>query len=384
MAKQIALVFATDRQPEELLRAAGMHVTNLTESGLGLLAVPSAKQPDAVIIDLRGGAGIPVALSALTRHHPDTGLVVIAATLEPKLLVEAMRAGVNEVVSEPFDQSDLEKAITRVTGQRAAADAGEVLGFVGAKGGVGTTTVAVNMATMLGQLVKPERTLIVDLHQSGGDASVFTGTEPRFSVQDAIDNTHRLDESFLRTLVTQIGGTTDLLASPERPTVNRLDTDKARRIIALASSAYKYTVLDLPRSDGGVLDALDQLTAIYIVVNQELATVKSASRMAGMLRQRYGREKLKVVLSRSDRQADIGHADVEKAIGLSVAHTFPSDYRVALNALNKGRPLALDNQNELSASFRQFAQEVSGVRPKREGTKSPGLFGRLTQRRADA
>jgi pilus assembly protein CpaE len=384
MAKQIALVLATDRQPEDLLRTAGMHVTNVTEAGLIHLTASSSKQPDAIVIDLRGGSAVPATLSTLTRNHPATGVVIIAATLDPKLLVEAMRAGVNEVVPEPFEQGDLEKAIARVTVQRAPADAGEVLGFVGAKGGVGATTVAVNMATMLGQLVKPERTLIVDLHQSGGDAAVFTGTEPRFSMQDAVENTHRLDESFLRTLVTQIGGTTDLLASPERAVVNRLDTDKVRRVVEVASAAYRYTVIDLPRSDGGILDTLDQLTAIYIVVNQELATVKSASRMAGLLRHRYGRDKVKVILTRSDRQADIGHADVEKAIGLSVVHTFPSDYRVALNALNKGRPLALDTQNELSQSFRQFAQELSGLRPKRDAAKSAGLFGRLTQRRADA
>jgi pilus assembly protein CpaE len=381
MAKQIALVLATDRQPEELLRTAGMHVTNVTEAGLGLLTLPSAKQPDAIVIDLRGGTGVPVSLTMLTRHHPNTGVVIIAATLDPKLLVDAMRAGVNEVVSEPFDQEDLEKAITRVTGLGPAADAGEVLGFVGAKGGVGTTTVAVNVATMLGHLVKPERALLIDLHQSGGDAAVFTGSEPRFSVQDAFENTHRLDQSFLRSLVAEVSPGTDLLASPERPAINRLDTDKARRVIEVASAAYKYTVIDLPRSDGGILDSLDQLTAVYIVVNQELATVKSASRMATTLRQRYGREKVRVVLSRSDRQADIGHADVEKAIGLSVAHTFPSDYRVALNALNKGRPLALDNHNELSASFRDFAHDLSGVVRKKDAAKTAGLFGRLTQRR---
>src|SRR5688572_26955672 len=127
MPQQIALVLATDRQPEELLRAAGMHVTNLTETGLSLLTVPSAKQPDAIVIDLRGGAAMPAAVSALTRTHADTGVVIIAATLDPKLLVEAMRAGVNEVVSEPFGQEDLEKAITRVTRQRAATEVGEVL-----------------------------------------------------------------------------------------------------------------------------------------------------------------------------------------------------------------------------------------------------------------
>src|SRR5688572_240831 len=162
MAKQIALVLAADRQPEDLLRAAAMHVTNVTEGGLALLTQPSAEQPDAIVVDLRSGVGVPAALSMLTRNHPDTGVVIIAANLDPKLLVEAMRAGVNEVVSEPFNQDDLEKAISRVSRLRASADAGEVLGFVGAKGGVGTTTVAVNMATMLGNLVKPERALMID------------------------------------------------------------------------------------------------------------------------------------------------------------------------------------------------------------------------------
>jgi len=141
-------------------------------------------------------------------------------------------------------------------------------------------------------------------------------------------------------------------------------------------------VLDLPRSDGTVLDSLEQLAAIYIVANQELATVRSATRVAAMLRERYGRDRVGVVLTRSDRQADIGHADVEKAVGLPVAHTFPSDYRIALQALNKGRPLALDNHNDLSASFKKFAHQLSGTRPDREqGPRSSGLFGRLTQRR---
>jgi Flp pilus assembly CpaE family ATPase len=118
------------------------------------------------------------------------------------------------------------------------------------------------------------------------------------------------------------------------------------------------------------------------VVNQDLATVKSATRLTEMLRQRYGREKVSVVLTRSDRQADIGHEDVEKAVGVSIAHTFPSDYRVALQALNKGRPLALENHNALSASFRKFAQDVSGIRHKPEPVKSTGLFGRLAPKRA--
>jgi Flp pilus assembly CpaE family ATPase len=99
------------------------------------------------------------------------------------------------------------------------------------------------------------------------------------------------------------------------------------------------------------------------------------------LRKRYGHDKVSVVLSRSDRQADIGHADVERAIDSQIAYTFPSDYRLALQALNKGRPIALDNHNELSGSFKRFALGLAGVRPADRTESRGGLLGRLTQRR---
>jgi len=377
MAKLVTLIGAVDRKPEELLRAAGMHVSSVAESALGMLASPSAKQPDVLLVDLRQSPVVPPLIGLLRRNHPNTGVMIIAAALDPALLVEAMRAGVTEVVSEPFTQEDLESAVNRASAHSVGAELGQVIGFIGAKGGVGTTTVAVNIATMLGPMSKPAKALLMDLHQSGGDAAVFMGVEPRFSVMDAIENSHRLDQNFLKTLVTSVTGHTDLLASPERPSVGRLDVTKTRRVIELASSAYRHTVLDIPRADGNVLDALEQLKAVYIVANQELATVRSATRVAAMLRERYGRDKVGVVLTRSDRQADIGHADVEKAVGLTVAHTFPSDYRIALQALNKGRPLALDNHNDLSAAFKRFAHELSGESPDPQSGRSSGLFGRL-------
>jgi pilus assembly protein CpaE len=376
----VTLVGPTDRRLEELLSAAGMKVAVLDVANLGKLAGPLTRQPDVIVIDLRRAADVPPAVAAIRRQHPATGVVLVAATLDPTMLVQAMRAGVNEVVSEPVTQADLERAITRVVVQRSTADTGMVFGFVGAKGGVGTTTVAVNVATSLAAIAKPGRTLLADLHQAGGDAAVFLGAEPRFSMLDALDNTQRLDQTFLRGLVTHVAPNLDLLGSPERSVASQVDPVKIRTVIDFLATAYKYVVLDLPRSDGAILDALDKVNAVVIVANQELATVKSASRMAGTLRQRYGPDKVSVVLSRSDRQADIGHADVERAIGSQIAYTFPSDYRLALQALNKGRPIALDNHNELSGSFKRFAFSLAGVRPDRT-TARAGLFGRLTQPR---
>jgi pilus assembly protein CpaE len=377
----VALVGSRDRQLDELLRSAGMQTVAIDSAKLSSFASHGARQPDVIVLDLRGGAGLPQAVAAITRQHPATGVVIVATALDPGMLLEAMRAGVNEVVSDPVTQADLESAIARVIGQRTMAQVGQVFGFVGAKGGVGTTTVAVNVATVLGTFAKPAGALLVDLHCALGDAAVFLGAEPRFSVVDALENTGRLDPTFFRSLVTHTRGL-DLLASSDRAVAGQVDPTRIRTLIDVISSVYAYSVLDLPRSDSAVLDALDGLSAIVIVANQELATVRSATRLGATLRQRYGAKKVSVVVSRSDRQADICHEDVERAIGSAVAHTFPSNYREALQALNKGQPLALDNHSELSSSLKSFAMKLAGLRSERPTAPAPrqGLLARFTKR----
>jgi pilus assembly protein CpaE len=373
----LLLVGSTDRQLQDILRACGMINAPASEAELVKLAQPAAKQPDVVVLDLRGHAQLPPALPILKRQHPSTGVLIVADRLEPALLLEAMRAGVTEVVAAPLVTSDIEAAITRLGVQRSTTpDRGAALAFVGAKGGVGTTTIAVNVATTLGRLV-PGSTLLVDLHVTNGDAAVFLGAEPRFSIVDALENTHRLDEAFFRNVIVKTKAGVDLLASSERVMTSPLDVRRIRALLEMAERHYRYVVLDISRSDAAVLDALEGARQVVLVANQELSTVRSASRMAAALRQRHGKEKLTVVMSRPDRLAEIGHEDVERAVGVKVKHTLPSDYRRALEALNKGRPLALEN-SELSVSLERLARSLAGLEKPVAATKATkgfALFG---------
>ena len=130
--------------------------------------------------------------------------------------------------------------------------AGKTYAFVGAKGGVGTTTVAVNVATALAKL-EPRSTLFIDLHVANGDAAVFLGAEPRFSIVDALENTHRLDEAFFRNLIAHTKCGVDLLASSDRVMVTPVDVRRIRTILEFAERHYAHVVLDVPRSDAAVL-----------------------------------------------------------------------------------------------------------------------------------
>ena len=106
--------------------------------------------------------------------------------------------------------------------------------------------------------------------------------------------------------------------------------------------------------------------------------------MRSALRLRYGKDRISVVISRADRQAEIGIDDVEAAIGGPVKHTFPSDYRLAVAALHRGQPLVAEGKSALATAFQNFARDLSGAKTAAAASassKSPGFLGRLTGRR---
>jgi pilus assembly protein CpaE len=377
-----SVVGLRDRQFEELLQASSVLVNPLKAEDLASLAQPGALQPDVVFLDVREKNAVPPAIGMLRRQHPTTGVVIVAAALEPALMLEAMRAGVTEFLTAPLTLPELQAAINRVTLQGAAGSKGQVFAFVGAKGGVGTTTVAVNVASALAQ-IEPGSTLLVDLHLAYGDAAVFLGTEPRYSVLDAIENVHRLDKAFFNGLVGQARSGLALLASSDRAAAAPVDSTNIRSLIDAAARHYPRVVLDVPRTDASI-ESLESASRIIIVANQELATVRAATRMCATLRQRYGRDRVAVVISRFDQQADIAQSDVERVLGSPVAFTFPSNYRVALDALNAGRPLVLDNHNKLAAAFNGFARGLIEAPEETAAARKPaggGIFGRLTGRK---
>ncbi|HXD16368.1 MAG TPA: AAA family ATPase [Vicinamibacterales bacterium] len=369
MAVQVTIIGAVDRKLEDLVRSSGLRP--LIASAMDLLALtkPGAAQPDVLMIDIRAHGQVPATLAALKRQHPATSVLLIARELTPELMLDAMRAGVNECLPEPLAAETVNAALSRLIAQRAVPVGGQVFAFIGAKGGVGTTTLAVNVASALAR--SRASTLFIDLHPAYGDAAVLLGAEPRFSLLDALDNTHRLDLAFFTSLTTQTSSGVTLLASPENaPAAPVVDAHRIRLLLDFALRNYRYTVLDVPRSNPAMLDALEAAMQIFVVTNQELASVRGANRVGEALGRRYTREKVSVVVSRFDKGADIGAGDIEDVVHVPVKHTFPSDYRLALAALNEGRPFVLESTGRLAEAVMSFTRELTGM-PEADGPHPP-------------
>jgi pilus assembly protein CpaE len=378
---KISVLTTSDPQVEELLRSCGAQVILAGLDALTELANPMARQPEAIVIDMRERGAIPPIVAGIKRQHPSTGILMILPALDASLMLEAMRAGVNECVADPLRLEDLEAALQRIKSQRPSARGGDVFAVVGAKGGVGATTVAVNVATMLDKL-RPSSTLLIDLHLTYGDAGIYLGAEPRFSIVDALENMHRMDATFLRSLAARTKSGVHLLASSDRSVSTPLDVTQVRQLLELAATEFPYVVLDVPRLDAAMLDALDAAKAIVVVANQELATVRSAGRIASSLEQRYGKERVNVVMTRYNDDADIRQQDVERIVGRPVSHVFPNNYPVALASQSKGHPLVLDNHTKLASAITGFTRSLANIPVERPAQqKSSGLLSLISGRR---
>jgi pilus assembly protein CpaE len=376
MAQLTAQVVSYDdefkRQVARLLRACGVPV--------GIVEGRNAEGtgPDLVVVDIRADASSGMAaIERLRSSSQGLAIFAIAAAAEPDLILQSMRAGANEFF--PWNNGEgtqaaraMEESFTgavrRTATRREAASASAkppcvTHAFLGAKGGAGTTTVAVNCGVELARLTK-RPTIVVDLKACLGEVALFLGVRPRFTVLDAIENLHRLDKDFLKELVAKHKSGLDILAGSEqfdRP--NAQDASALEELLRVLTRAYDYVVIDAGNViNACVAAALYAADTIFLVTNPDVPSIRNAQRLVDRVRQLgAGSERVKVLLNRASDQNLVAPKQIETALGYGIHHTFSSDYRTVSTALNSGVPLSLTNHSEIAAQFDSFTRHLIGL-----------------------
>jgi pilus assembly protein CpaE len=311
----------------------------------------------------------------------------IATAADPNLILQAMRAGANEFFpwapggatqeSRAMEES-FHGAVRRTAARREAAHQGArppcmAVVFLGAKGGAGTTTVAVNCAVELARLTK-RNTLALDLKPTLGEVALFLGVRPRFTILDAIENLHRLDKDFLKELVSKHKSGLDIMAGSEqfdRP--GPQDAPAIEELLRVLAKTYDYIVIDA----GNMINscsaaALYAADSIFLVTNPDVPSIRNAQRLVDRVRQLgAGSERIKILLNRDSDQNIIAPKQIETALGYGIHHTFSSDYRTVSTALNSGVPLALTNQSEISSQFASFTRHLLGQHDQQAAAAEP-------------
>lgn len=349
----------------KLLRSSGFSIGLFDEKH------PGGASPDLAIADIRSGTAASVqAIERLRASWPSASIFAVASSAEPERILQAMRAGANEYLAWPaygadaaFDEAvraALKRTIDRGRPGKDSGRSAVTLSFFGAKGGSGTTTLAVNTATEIARLSK-RPTLIIDLHQFVGEVALFLGVRPRYTLIDAMDNLQKLDQEFLKELVAKHKSGLDILAGGDqidRPGPH--DAPVIEQLLQLLGRAYDFIVLDAGPITGPSADvAVFASDTIYLVANPDIASIRNAHRLVDRFEQLgAGKDRIRVLLNRMGEQNQIGPKQIESTLGHSLYMQFPSDYGVVSAAMNSGVPLTLSNHSELAARFDKFTRQI--------------------------
>jgi pilus assembly protein CpaE len=321
--------------------------------------------PDIVIVDTRGDSTSGMSsIERLRGSSPSAGIFAVALAAEPDVILQSMRAGANEFFTWPPPDEAFHGAVRRIAARRETAQGARqpatTLVFFGAKGGAGTTTLAVNCGVELARLSK-RPTVIVDLKPGLGEVALFLGVRPRFSLLDAIDNLHRLDREFLRELVVKHKSGLEILAGSDqfdRP--GAADGGPIEELLRLLARQYDYIIVDAgSQINSCSVSALYSADQLFLVANPDVPSVRNAQRLLDRVRQLGAcGERVRVLLNRAAEPYPIPPKQIEGALGHPIHHTFPSDYKTVSTALNSGVPLALTGNSDLATQFDSFTRLI--------------------------
>ena len=316
-------------------------------------------------------------------------VVALSKGANPEVLLLAMRNGCSEFLAKNFAPDDLVSFFERLGQQRVsmpvrAAAAGTVLSFLGAKGGVGSTTLAVHLALYLVECHK-KKTLLIDNHAELGHVCVYLGLDgARYHFHEIVRNVARLDSELLRGFTAKHASGLEVLSSPDVCGGGRtIDSESVTRLLEFLRSEYDYIVVDcstaLHQTDIAVLDASDQ---VYLVATPEIGAIRDLSRYVDNLtRLETTIDKMQVVINRFSSRYAVKVEQIEKAIRLPIAIKLPNSYTELVRSVNLGEPIEPGRKSEFAMQFIKWAASLAGPAPSKAApaATSKSMFGFLTK-----
>jgi pilus assembly protein CpaE len=364
---------------------ADIDVVGVASSGAEAIERAVALQPDVVLMDINmpDMDGI-AATEQLSAKAPAASVVMMSVQGEADYLRRSMLAGAREFLVKPFSSDELTASIRQVWSRErdklsrmiapiatpaspsnAAGEAGIVVAIFSPKGGVGRTTVAVNLAVAAASL-GAKRVALMDGCFQFGDVGVLLNLNPKNkSIADLVPELEAGDlESTDTFVINHSSGVRVLLAPPSPESAEHVTAVHAKRVIERLRLENDLVIVDCPAAfNDTTLAILDEADIILTLLSLEITSIKNMRLFLEVADQLgYGGNKIRLVLNRADSTLGIRVADVEHSIGRKVDHTIVSDGRSVVYALNRGVPFFLSNREaQVSQDILRLATAVVGA-----------------------
>jgi len=362
---------ASSAQIVAALQQSGI-VKSIKEWMIPATRVPDSAEgvPDFVLLDLGQDAAPFLAFGAyLRRIRPATRLIAVSAAVPPtqQLLLEAMRSGVQEFLPKPISMDALKEMLSRWIKELDIQDPpshNKVIVVMGSKGGVGTTTVAVNLGVQL-SVFAHKRVALLDFARPLGNAHLLLALRPKFGVRDAVDNLDRLDSHLFGGLLTKHKTKLEILAGAIQPEEwQTIAVPPLERIVNVAQNNFDVVLVDIGSQFSSDWSAILNMARMNLIVAE--ANVPSLWTMQRRLVALTGfgiePDRVKIIVNRWHKGDEEIVKGIQKDINRPVFACIPNDFRKASTSINLGTPLLENGRNNgLSVRYRQLAAQIAGV-----------------------
>lgn len=335
--------------------------------------------PDAVVIALDADHTKALQLiQQLTIEFPHMPILAISARGDGQSILQALRAGAKEFLTAPVVLEELLLALQRLRANRTAGDTSNpvngatradslVISVVGSKGGVGCTSIAVNLAAAMAQDPK-YNVAVVDLDLALGDADVALDLIPDYTLADVAMNVDRLDMQFLRRSLCKHESGVSLLPHPvQMEDISLIHEEHLGRVIGLLRASYSHLIFDLSKRFAPTdLTAMRMSDVVVLVAQLELTSLRNVVRVLHTMDKEEGLgDKVKVVVNRVGAEdSDITLEKAQETIGKPIYWQVPNDYKAMLGAKNAGVPLlTFAPKSKVHQSLTGLANALCGKTP---------------------
>ncbi len=315
---------------------------------------------------------------------PGTKVLVIGHANDVLLYRELLKRGVSEYLVEPVDPMQLMEAISNLYNNPETEPVGQVYAFIGAKGGVGSSTVCHNAAWCLSEIIKAD-VVIADLDLAFGTTGLDFNQDPMQGIADALSSPDRLDEVLLDRLLTKCSEHLSIFAAPV--VLDRdydLSVDGCDQVIDVARQNVPYVAVDLPHTwTAWVKSILLQADEVIITAAPDLANLRNAKNIVDLLQQsRRNDSKPRLVMNMVNmpKRPEISVKEFESAIGLKAISIIDFDSETFGQAANNGQMIEeLSAKARSAVAFREIAMSISNRRDT-QAAKKTSAFGPLLEK----
>lgn len=323
--------------------------------------------PDICLIDLDQDRDLAISTAeGIHEKFPNAAIFAISSVSQPNLIIQAMRCGCSEYLVKPADRDQLLEAVARVGGrkkEKREQASGQVLTFIGAKGGSGVTTIATHLGSLLAKSLS-RRTLLVDLHPSCGEAALFLGlTKHQYHFYDLVESVERLDDGLLQSYVLHHASGLDLLPAPEfTEPERRVSFEAIGQAIDFVRFRYEFVLIDCaPGLTEQNVELIRRSDAVHLVTVPEIPPLRNVARFLDYFnRIEFPRERVRVVVNRHAKKSAITDDEIERVIRGKIYWKVPNQYEQVIKTINAGDPSASKSDSEVGRTMRSWAEAVGG------------------------